>query len=248
MHSTYILGGKALPIYAVTIIFSLMFSIAIIYRAYGFVYGFAVLITVVVELLIVSIASTLIDEINEGTAQVYLSGGLSRTEYVWSWLVSSIFYPALALALSIILPAFIISPDTIFMDISMGYGHFYPAIGVYGSALGIQVFLHVLLSIIIGLHTRRKAYSILVVVFLAIIYPILVGFMTALLGIGMHEYLWTFTVAAFIPIVPLYALPIIPPNALNRSTIYLYDLTIPLTISVVALLIFVFKVRNSLEV
>ena len=72
--------------------------------------------------------------------------------------------------------------------------------------------------------------------------------MTALLGIGMHEYLWTFTVAAFIPIVPLYALPIIPPNALNRSTIYLYDLTIPLTISVVALLIFVFKVRNSLEV
>ena len=249
IHSTFILGGKALPIYVTTIIFSIMFSLAVIYRAYAMVLGISVFSVIVIEILIASIAASMIEEISGGTAQLYLSGGLSRTEYVISWLISAVVYPAIALTLSIVIPAFIISPMTIFKELYMGYGTVYPALGVYGVALGLQLFLHILLSMIIGVWTRKKSYSILTVVLLSMIYPFIVLFLTILLTAGYYmSDLWRIPASLLLPVAPLYTLIMIPGDAIDRATWITYLLLIPLIISVLTTLIFVLKVRENLEV
>ncbi len=178
----FLLSMKARAVYVITIVLSIMFSLGIVYQVYAVIMSMMMLGIIILEILTVSIAGSMIDEINEGVAQIYLSAGLSRREYVSAWIFVSIIYPVLALLASILLPALIIDPGIILSSITMGSITMFPTLLEFALAIMIQVFNNITISLAIGLKTRSKGWCYFMIVFILIILPLaasMIGFFLA---------------------------------------------------------------------
>ncbi len=139
LQSEYLLSLKATAIYIIAIIIGILFSLASIYRAYPIMSAFGFFLGILLVILLISIAGTMIDEVNEGQAQLYLATGLTRLEYVASWYIVSVVYPVLAVFLSIVLPVLIIDPSALLIKLSPYSSQLVPSILTFAIAISLQL-------------------------------------------------------------------------------------------------------------
>ncbi len=254
IHSTYVLGSKALPIYAVSALFTVLFGLAVIYRVYYFISSFLTIFIVLVEILIVGVGSSVIDELREGTIQVYLASGLSRTEYIWSWILAVVIYPSIAIPLSIIIPVIIINPDILFTEIRRYGITISPYMHMYVYALTIQLLLHMTWSIGIGIVKKNKSLAWLTVILLTIVIPLVSSIVTAFMSfVSSPYYMGRFTYSRtlsliYAPYSPLLSISVLQGDDPLYDQYVFLSLSIPSIIAFVSIVLFTYYVKKYLEV
>ncbi len=246
IQSEYLLSLKATAIYVIAIIIGILFSLASIYRAYPIMSVFGFVTGILLVILLISIAGTMIEEINEGQAQLYLATGLSRLEYVASWCIVSIIYPVLAVFLSIVLPVLIIDPSALLVQI-VPYSSLAPSILTFAIAISLQLFSNVSLGLMFGLMTRRKGIAYLTVIFVAFILPVALGMIASMLGAMTGNYdAYQAIYLILLPFDPLLSYMIFSYGPLRLSEIVI--LLPPVATSIISMILILHHAKNQLEV
>jgi len=260
-NTSYLLRKRVLPLYTMIILFSIMTSLSIVYNTPAILYALTLLILVIVELLMIGMSIHVIEEIKTGVAEIYLVAGLSRREYILSWILSLIIYPAIALTLSIIIPLFIINPGMITEQAITGGGLSTP-LGLLACGAGVQLFTHTLIAILISIIKRDKYWGWIVIVLLSIGYPLLSLIFVAMFSFIIYDPVdalltYWYSQLPFSPIYSLAILDTIPtsyyyyPHYIFPETIKLYkvlSILVPLAISLTLLVIFIVFLKKSYEV
>ncbi len=246
-QSEYLLSLKATAVYVLSIIIGIVFSLATIYRAYPIMTAIGLFMGMILVILLIGIAASMIDEINEGQAELYLATGLSRLEYVASWYIVSVIYPIFAVFISIVLPMLIIDPSSLMMRLYPSSTGLVPTILSFSIAISIQLFNNTSLGLMFGLLSRKKGVAYLTVVFIGFILPLILGIITSMLDAitgqyGQHQYIYL----VMLPFNPLYSYMIFSYGTLRLSESFI--LITPFITGVISLWIILYHAKNDLEV
>ncbi len=187
-YASHLLGSKAIAVYIITALFSLLIALSITYRIYAILTISSFFLIFVVSLVIMSVASGIIDELNSGVASMILASGLSRREYVLSWLLASIIYPVLIITLSLVLPALIINPEMLFEEIRFTPFSKMLSLGLLSVTFAEQVFINTIIAIGLGIIFRKKSLAWIVLVIFVILIPIIGTFISSLIIIPYGVY------------------------------------------------------------
>ncbi len=249
LQTTFILSMKAKVVYVLAILISIFISLSIVYRIQAFIAIFMLTGIVLIEFVLLSIANTIIDELRGGEAQVYLATGLSRLEYVVAWIMASIVYPTIALLFSLLIPVLIMEPDLLFKPIvpTPYVSRYVPTMLSYALAVSIQVLNNVSLSLALGLATRRKSLSILLLAVITILLPILLSILIAMFSVYYYDYVEATKVYyILIPFTPIYTRTIFsdPRNYVPEYIIF----TIPFAVALIGIALIMYYAESSMEV
>ncbi len=247
LQSEYLLSLKATAIYVIAIIIGIIFSLASIYRAYPIMSAFGFIAGILLVILLITIAGSMIDEINEGQAQLYLATGLSRSEYVVSWYIVSIVYPVLAVFLAIVLPVLIIDPPALLIRLSPYSSTLVPTLLTFAFAISLQLLNNISLGLMFGLMTKKKGIAYLTVVFIAFILPVALGIIVSMLGAMTGSYdAYHSIYLILVPFDPLFSYMIF-----SQGPIRLSDTAIllpPLVTTIISIVLMLHHAKNKLEV
>jgi len=256
-HASHVLSIKAKALYITTILISLLLSFGIMYRAYSIILPILFIIVIGLEFIIIAISGTLIDELKEGIAQMYLSAGISRFEYISGWLFASLFYPILTVVSAIIIPAFIISPETLVREITISpYGSSsMPPLLLFSTALIIQIAEHVAIAISIAIYTKRKGLAWFILVLFSLILPFISFLIASLIYFMMmgpryinpmdQQLIYSLITSIFSPLIALSSFPF---NHPQKNIFLSLILLIPLIVTLAIIIVFLLYVKKGLEV
>ena len=247
LQSEYLLSLKATAIYIIAIIIGILFSLASIYRAYPIMSAFGFFLGILLVILLISIAGTMIDEVNEGQAQLYLATGLTRLEYVASWYIVSVVYPVLAVFLSIVLPVLIIDPSALLIKLSPYSSQLVPSILTFAIAISLQLLGNVSLGLLFGLATRKKGIAYLTVIFIAFLLPLILGIIVSMLGAITGNYdAYQGLYLIMLPFDPLLSYMVFSYGPLRLSEPLI--LLAPIPTIICSLVLILLNAKNKLEV
>ena len=185
LYATHLLGTKATPVYVMTSIISFILAISITYGAYFIFYTFFAVILFALVLVIISTAARVIDDLNEGIASMILTAGLSRFEYILSWLISTVFYPVIIIALAALIPALVISPGALISYRVGPIGFVPPPLGMLIMTFSEQLYVNTMFALSFGIVYRRKSIAWVIAVMLTIIIPIISPMIGVAIALGM---------------------------------------------------------------
>ncbi len=247
LQSEYLLSLKATAVYIIAIIIGILFSLASIYRAYPIMSAFGFIIGILLVILLITIAGSMIDEINEGQAQLYLATGLSRLEYVVSWYIVSVIYPVLAVFLAIVLPVLIIDPSALLTRLSPYSSTLVPSILSFTIAISLQLLDNITLGLLFGLMTKKKGIAYLTVIFIAFILPAALGIIISILGAMTGNYdAYQSLYLILLPFDPLFSYMIFSSGSIRLSEAAI--LLPPVVTIIVSIILILHHVKNQLEV
>ena len=248
-QASFLLAMKARATYVLSIIISIAISVGIVYRLQELVFMLLFISIVFIEFALLVIANSMIDELSSGEAQVYLATGLSRLEYVMAWITTSLLYPVLAIFLAFTTPILLLDPTLLFKPIiptTYSLGAYVPTAFSFALAVVIQILNNILVSLAVGLATRKKYASILVLAVITILVPIFLSILVALFGFYLDYRTATRIYYVLIPLTPVFTRMIFsnPSNYVPEHLI----LSIPFAVAMLSLILILYYAYEHMEV
>lgn len=249
LQAEFLLSMKARAIYVLVVLVGIVYSLGTVYKAYPIVASFGIIGSMLLEVALIALAAAMFDEISDGTVQMYLAAGLSRLEYVVSWFLVAVVYPAAGITAAMLVPALVVDPATIAMPIvPYTIGGFAPSLLIIAIATCIQILNNVTVALALGLKYKSKGIAYLVLALLAFLMPLVLSMIVSFLGALAGDYYRYYSLyLLMLPFNPLYSLTIFSsssPIRLSLTTI----LSVPAVVALVFFLLALYITRRELEV
>ncbi len=120
---------------------------------------------------------SLLDELDSGRSALYLVAGLSRREYIISWIISTIVFPILGFLLSIVLPLTIINPRLLMIEVDLiGYRGFSVPLYLILLSIAIQLFNNTSIIAFLSISLRNRVVAIVSSIFFSFLLPLVLSF------------------------------------------------------------------------
>ncbi len=137
---------------------------------------------------------SLLDELDSGRSALYLVAGLSRREYIISWIISTIIFPVLGFLLSIVLPMTIINPRLLMIEVNLfGYQGFSVPLYIILLSIAIQLFNNTSIIAFLSISLRNKIVAIASSVFFSFFLPLILSFIAFIVNINDVYHILFFT-------------------------------------------------------